>query len=217
MKQTENMTTGPTPERTDAEIGMYALVIHEKGQVLYQYDDPVMKDPKWIEQTKVDHSEAPTLDLGHTQVEQRASDDGLQAVVLYTTDLGVIDPDTSNSQPEPDSNHTGDYVVHLKNDGESLRKFSSNKQADAMAKVVSCLIKDHDLINKIKIPYIPGREKAIINNQPTSPHRKEEMRSYRSVSENYYLDTDMNAGNKKDYLHDLVGKCQLELNFKGDW
>lgn len=213
------MTIGPTPEQADAEIGMYALVIHAKGQVLYQYDDPVVKDPTWIKQAEIDHSEAPTLDLESTQVEQRTSNDGLQAVVLYTPDLDVTDPEKSDSQsiPDPPSNIMGDYIIYLKNDGEVLRRFSSNKQADAMAKAVSCLIKDHDLIDKIEIPYIPREDKAILNEQPTSPHREGKMRSYQSVSENYYLDTHMDAERKKDYLSNFVDKCQLEVTIKGDW
>ena len=211
------MTIGPTPEQADAEIGMYALVIHEKGQGLYQYDDPVVKDPTWIKQAEIDHSEAPTHHLESTQVEQRTSNDGLQAVVLYTTDLDTTDPDKSDSQPDPPSNTTADYIINLKNDGEVLRTFSSDQQGDPMGKVVSCLIEDHDLIDKIEIPYIPRGKKAILNEQPKSPHREGEMRSFQPVSENYFLDTDMNAKTKKDYLSDLVDKCQLDVIFKGDW
>lgn len=58
------------------------------------------------------------------------------------------------------------------------------------AGAVNYLIENHDLISEIEpLPYIPGREKAIINDSPTSPHDAEAMRAHRELVNGYYLDT----------------------------
>ncbi len=99
-----------------------------------------------------------------------------------------------------------------------LDVFSGEIQTDVMGEAVSYLIENYDLISKIEpLPYIPGREKAIINNQPTSPHNEEAMRGYQELAGGYYLDTHMNGPRKKSYMRKFADKCQTELTFEGKW
>jgi hypothetical protein len=140
-----------------------------------------------------------------------------------------IDTDGSPSQIEPEDQessdqHTGGdsedqgYIVRLQNQGETLETFRKDVQSDAMAEAVSYLIENYDLIPEIgPLPYIPGREKAIINGEPSSPHDEEAMRNYRELSEGYYLDTHMSAKNKKSHLRRLAEKSGIEVAFTGDW
>lgn len=129
------------------------------------------------------------------------------------------DADSNNSdKPDPHSNEKQDYIVQLQFEGKTLNTFSDNIQADAMAKAVSYLVSDHELIAEIEpLPYIPGRKKAIINDSPTSPHDEEAMRIYRELSGGYYLDTHMSASRKQRCLEKFAVKCQLEVTFEGEW
>jgi len=87
-----------------------------------------------------------------------------------------------------------------------------------MAEAVSELVENHNLISKIEpLPYIPGREKAIINSQPTSPHDEEAMRNFRELPGGYYLDTHMSGTRKKSYLQKFAEKCQLAVEFDEEW
>ncbi|MDQ2052874.1 type I restriction enzyme HsdR N-terminal domain-containing protein [Natronolimnohabitans sp. A-GB9] len=119
-------------------------------------------------------------------------------------------------EDEPDEQEG--YIVELQNEGEKLATFSGDVQSDVMAEAVGYLIENSDLISEIEpLPYIPGREKAIINDEPTSPHNEEAMKNYRELSGNYYLDTHMSAKNKKNHLRRLAEKSEVEVAFTGDW
>ena len=140
-----------------------------------------------------------------------------------------IDTDGSPSPSEPDDQESVDqaarddseeqgYIVMLQNEGETLAKFSDNIQSDVMAEVVSYLIENYDMISEIEpLPYIPGREKAIINDEPSSPHDKDAMRVPRELIGGYYLETHANKEGKKRTVRALAGECGLEVAFAGEW
>lgn len=113
---------------------------------------------------------------------------------------------------------SGDYLIKIQNNETTLATFANDNQSDVMAEAVNYLIEDYDLISKIKpMPYVPGREKAIINESPTSPHDEEAMRTYREVNQGYYLDTHMSKDTKERHLRRLVNKCSLDVKFEGSW
>jgi len=110
------------------------------------------------------------------------------------------------------------YTVKLQNDRETLATFSDDVQSDVMAEAVSYLIEHHSLISEIEpLPYIPGREKAIINDEPSSPHDEEAMRVPRGLSGEYYLETHANKAGKKRTVSTLAEECGLEVVFSGKW
>lgn len=145
------------------------------------------------------------------EIEEEIDTDG-SASPIESDGRGSVDQDAGD-----DSEDQG-YIVKLQNEGETLATFTGDVQSDVIAQAVSYLIENYSLISEIEpLPYIPGREKAIINNEPSSPHDKKAMRNYRELSEGYYLDTHMSAKNKKSHLRRLVEKCELEVAFTGEW
>ena len=122
------------------------------------------------------------------------------------------------SVEEDDSDEQEGYIVKLQSEGETLATFSDTVQSDVMAEAVSYLIENYDLISEIEpLPYIPGREKAIINDEPSSPHDEKAMRLYRELSNGYYLDTHISAKNKKSYLRKFANVSGFEVAFAGEW
>ena len=143
------------------------------------------------------------------EIDQEIDTDGSQSHVEAVDDPPV---------EEDDSDEQEGYIVKLQSEGETLATFSDTIQSDVMAEAVSYLIKNYDLISEIEpLPYIPGREKAIINDEPSSPHDEKAMRNYRELSNGYYLDTHMSAKNKKSYLRKFANISGLEVAFTGEW
>lgn len=126
--------------------------------------------------------------------------------------------DVSPAVPGDSTDASGEYVTKILNGDTVIATFADDNQSDAMADAVSYLIEDHDLISKIEpLPYIPGREKAIINEEPTSPHDERAMRYYRELEQGYYLDTHMDKKTKKRHVREVAGKCGLGVEFEGGW
>jgi hypothetical protein len=76
-------------------------------------------------------------------------------------------------------------------------------------------MESYGLISEIEpLPYTPGREKAIINNEPPSPHDEEAMRAPCELSDGYYLET---HANKKRIVRKLTEECGVEVAFAGEW
>jgi hypothetical protein len=112
----------------------------------------------------------------------------------------------------------GEYTIEIRRDGSTLSVFDSDSQSDVMADAVDYLIQNYNLVSEISpLPYIPGREKAIINVDPTSPHDEEAMRNYRELSGGYYLDTHTNKEGKKRTVRRLVKKCDVSVAFLRGW
>lgn len=126
----------------------------------------------------------------------------------------VLSSDGENRElpPTPVENtpEAGDYVVSIRN-GETV---ADDNQSDVTAGAVNYLIQNLDLISAIEpLPYIPGREKAIINNSPTSPHDAEAMRAHRELVNGYYLDTHANRRGKMRVLEGVTDECGLDVSF----
>ncbi|MCQ4331950.1 type I restriction enzyme HsdR N-terminal domain-containing protein [Natronomonas sp. F2-12] len=127
----------------------------------------------------------------------------------------------SNTQPESTeelSDIESGYIVRIHDAGNTLAEFEDEIQSDVIADAVDYLIENENLISKIEpLPYIPGREKAIINNEPASPHDEKAMRAYRELAGGYYLDTHANQDGKKRTMSTLTEECDLEVSFSGEW
>ena len=130
----------------------------------------------------------------------------------------VNEPSIEETEEDNDSKEQERYIVKLQNKGETLASFSDDVQSDVIAKAVNYLIENYDLISEIEpLPYIPGREKAVINDEPISPHDTEAMRAYRELRGGYYLDTHANKRGKKRTVRTLVEECGLDVAFAGEW
>ncbi|ELZ25894.1 type I restriction enzyme HsdR N-terminal domain-containing protein [Natrinema limicola] len=132
------------------------------------------------------------------------------------TSVEASNTDRSHAKSDTDGNER--YVIEIGNDKTTLATLSGENQTDALHEAVNYLIENHDLISKIEpLPYIPGREKAIINDEPTSPHDEEAMRVYRELPDSNYIDTHMSKEGKKRHLRKLTERCDLEVEFAGEW
>jgi len=125
----------------------------------------------------------------------------------------VTTPEVENVQEA-----TGEYVVQLMNGDTAIATFADDNQSDVMADTVEYLIDNHNLISAIEpLPYIPGRTKVILNNQPTYPDEEQEMRRPRELNGGFYLETHDNKKGKKRELRRLVEQCGLEVEFEAGW
>lgn len=139
-----------------------------------------------------------------------------QRRAIGTTSLA--DDEMSTRDVESAENLPGKYIIKIRDDKSTLKTFSDDNQSDVMADTVNYLIENHDLISKIEpLPYIPGREKAIINDAPASPHDEQAMRAYRELSHGYFLDTHMDKETKRRHVRRIVEQCGLDVEFIGDW
>jgi len=113
---------------------------------------------------------------------------------------------------------SGKYMIKIRDHETVLVTFSDSTQSDMMVAGVDYLIENHNLISKIEpLPYIPGREKAIINDEPTSPHDEDAMRGPQELTGSYYLETHANKEGKKRIMRRLAKKCDLNIDFEGKW
>lgn len=95
---------------------------------------------------------------------------------------------------------------------------ASDNQTEAMKKVTNDLIENHDLPSETEpLPYVPGTKRALINTEPTHPADGEDMRTYRELTNGTYLYTSFDKRRKKHHLKTLAEKCNVEVEFQGDW
>jgi len=158
------------------------------------------------------------------QVESEAKEMIDRLIESIETEIDADKP--AQHLPSEDAARTSDisesvpngYFVEVLNGDETLATFVSDNQSDVMAECVDYLIENHDLVDRISpLPYVPGRNKAIINSEPTSPHDPEAMRNSRALTGGYFLDTHMNKRRKRRVLERLAEKCGLAVEFDGSW
>ncbi len=218
------MTPDHTPDRPDVETGTYALVIHQDGQVLYQFEKPTpWEEPQWIEKRQYDHGDVPPLNLEQTQVEQQTRGDSLRTVTLYATGLDADTTQTSTTSTEGSEtgaeSHRG-YVIRF-SDGKVIPDEDHTvhtTQEQNMGTAVDYLVTDHKLIDAIDLPYFPpqARKNCSINTEPVHPNG-DEMRSPYELTGSYYLHTSLNKQSKKNRIEDLAGQVGLSVEFLGSW
>lgn len=105
-----------------------------------------------------------------------------------------------------------EYDIKIMKKGELVKEINDQSQADGMADAVKYLIENMDLLDKLSIPYVPGRKKAIINDKEYHPNG-EKMRMYREIKNEYFLDTHMSKKTKERHLGRLAKMCGVELDF----
>ena len=218
------MSSALTPTRTDVKIDTYALVIHEGGQDLYQYEKPTpWEDPEWIEKRQYDHGDVPPLNLEQTQVEQQTSGGSLQRVTLYATKLDAdtehVGTGSGEQEASEDESYRG-YVIQF-SDGQIIPdegETTHTTQEKNMGAAIDYLVREHDLIDAIDIPYLPSwaRQNCSINSEDVHPNG-DEMRGAYELTGGYYLYTSLNKKSKKDRIKDLADKVDLEPEFLGNW
>jgi len=112
----------------------------------------------------------------------------------------------------------GEYIIEIRGDNSTHVVLDDDNQSDVMADAVDYLIQNHNLISRIEpLPYIPGNKNALINDQPVHPDNERDMRTYRELTNGYYLFTSFNKRDKKRHIQRLVDKCDLAIESRGGW
>lgn len=212
-----------TPARTEVELDTYALVIHQGGQDLYQYEKPTpWEDPEWIEKRQYNHGDVPPLNLENTQVEQHTNGGDLQGVTLYASELDADEgaaTSTSGGHETEGESYRG-YVIRF-SDGQVIPgedETIHTTQENNMGAAIDHLVREYDLIEELDLPYLPSwaRQNCSINTEPTHPDGSE-MRGVYELTGGYYLYTSLNKQSKIDRIKDLADKVDVEPEFLGDW
>ncbi|MFB6224826.1 MAG: hypothetical protein ABEI13_00025 [Candidatus Paceibacteria bacterium] len=102
------------------------------------------------------------------------------------------------------------YVVCLRKDDQEYA-ISAETQVDVMEEVVEKLINDFQLLNQISLPYAM-RKNAVLNSSPTHPDGSE-MRTYREICENIYINTDLPGRTKSSQLERMASECDTAISF----
>ena len=95
-------------------------------------------------------------------------------------------------------------------DGDSvIQKFEERNQSDAMEHVAEYLIEEFDLLDRVSIPYIPGRgDRALLNTTSAHPDGSQ-MDAFRELDNGYYILTKLDSSSKRRYLNKLAQECGL--------
>ncbi len=122
-------------------------------------------------------------------------------------------PSTQNTTTEP-WDTSGQFIVEIADKNSKIAAISGTNQNEAMIKTTNYLIENHDLIDEVTIPWIPGRTKAILNDEP---HWDDADPDYKRVSDGYYVDTKLGSAAKQRELRRMAGKVGLSVHFDGHW
>jgi hypothetical protein len=99
------------------------------------------------------------------------------------------------------------YVIKM-----NSYKVAEEYQADAMVEALRYLIKEHNLLDFISLPYEMNK-KALLNTTPTHPNDAD-MMHYKVVDEGLYLNTNTPGRTKIHQLKKLAEICDVDINFE---
>lgn len=162
--------------------------LSESVQLLHDDSEPVVQD---VADTLSDHLGAVPVDL------ERRSE-------AFVRDLR-----------EDLDELAGQYIVTIaENEAESTR-FAARTQTDAMVEATKHLVEEHGLLDAVDdIPWVPGKRKAILND---SREWDEGDCRYKPLNDGFYVDTKLDAGDKKTKLRRMANECDVYVEFDGEW
>lgn len=109
------------------------------------------------------------------------------------------------------------YMITLVDNETVVETFSEPSQSAVIAAAVDYLISEQALLDEIEsLPYVPGEKNALLNTEPRHPSGSE-MRTYRPVSDDYYVFTSLNREAKQRYVEQFAERCGLTGEFDGLW
>ncbi|ERG99487.1 MAG: hypothetical protein J07HQX50_00634 [Haloquadratum sp. J07HQX50] len=119
--------------------------------------------------------------------------------------------DDEDSSTDFEDKTTQLYSGEISQSGDVVKTFADSVQGDLMTSVVNYFIQNHNLISAIEpLPYIPGRERAIINDEPTYNDR--EMKQARELEQGYYIELNLSWDQKQRELERMAEACGVEVS-----
>jgi hypothetical protein len=115
------------------------------------------------------------------------------------------------SEPSGEPPETPDsYRATLARNRGIEEQFENTVQSDLMIAVVDYLIQTHNLVSAVEpLPYIPGKKRAIINDEPT--YNGSEMAQPREVGEGYYVEVNLSWPQKKREMERMADACGVDI------
>lgn len=152
------------------------------------------------------------------ETEAKEMIDRLAAEIQSDVDPSIPDP-TQEVEPRKKTEESAEdqdiYRAELHDGGVRIESFQDTVQSDLMTNVTEYLIRDHGLVSEIKpLPYIPGKKRAIINDEPE--YDGTEMAQWRELSGGNYVELNLSWDQKKREMSRMAAACGLELEVTAD-
>lgn len=201
------------PARRNVSEGTFAIGIIGDRHSIWQYDteSPFRNDPDWRKVDELEEGTAPPVDLSSAEFE--LDDEGNAWV--YANNLvpeHEVDNGSSASDEDTVQESLGKYVVVF-GDGETV---SGNTQSEAMVEAVNHLIREHNITDRIEIPYRTGYKNALIHHKPQHPDGSD-MERAKELTGGYYVYAKASKSQKKQYLTQLADEIGMDIEFSGEW
>jgi hypothetical protein len=145
----------------------------------------------------------------------------LAVVTQYATDISS-DRDTrssSDSDEDDPSDGQGRNGYWTEISGTCIPETGAHhQQKDNMVAVVNHLIEQHNLLDRIELPYTPtwAQTNCSINEVAEHPDGREINGAEELISGDY-LFTALNKGRKRDRIKNLVDRTDVEMTARGKW
>ncbi|WP_225333010.1 type I restriction endonuclease [Halomicrobium urmianum] len=109
---------------------------------------------------------------------------------------------------------SGRYVIRIYDGDDAVAAVSDRTQAKAMVGVANYLVRFHGLTDRIDVPWVPSRNKAIINDEP---EWAEADPVYKELVDGHHIDTKLSKRGKKREVERMAAECGVTVEFDGDW
>ncbi|WP_226022180.1 type I restriction enzyme HsdR N-terminal domain-containing protein [Halomicrobium salinisoli] len=109
---------------------------------------------------------------------------------------------------------SGRYVIRIYDGDDAIAAVSDRTQSKAMVEVADYLIEFHGLADRIDVPWVPSRNKAIINDEPEWADADP---VYKELVDGYHVDTKLSKRAKKREIERMAIECGVTVEFDGDW
>ena len=106
------------------------------------------------------------------------------------------------------------YSVMLLDGDGGMENFNGDSQVDVYVDVIEALAEHYNLKENISLAYGPGSKRAIINTTPENLDGSE-MHSFHELSNELYVNTNLNRGEKIRYITQLASACGLNIHSSG--
>lgn len=128
---------------------------------------------------------------------------------------GSISVDGAGNEAAPSIERPNEYTAVVTNK-EGTARFAARTQAQVMQEVSAHLIDEHDLLDRIPLPYRTNGKQAILAADAHHPNG-DDMRNPYEVSGKAYVETGIDKGTKQRYLNRLADECDVDVLFGPEW
>lgn len=135
----------------------------------------------------------------------------VEVAIEVSSDGGAALNDSVNRSESPRSGARGDCIVEFPSDGVTVR---GSDQTDAMVAATMHMAENHGLLEKMEVPWRPGRNKAVINDKPED---SESDPVYHQITDGYWVDVKQSKDLKQSYLRKMAERCGIDIKFGGRW